>query len=131
MPMESPYRWAIIQLAEDSAQQTPSKVVDDTTAQCRVGKCGCLSKFVTAGESHGVCDGQNESDDYERSVFQLPMATRSRSKRVLTNQTEPNHTDQSHDSEDSQAHPESWGHIQAQPEESLVCGCHSADIWIG
>lgn len=52
------------------------------------------------------------------------------SNRELTNQTEPDHSHKSHDSQNSQTHPESRCHIQAQPEEALVGGCHGANIGV-
>lgn len=49
----------------------------------------------------------------------------------LTNQTQPDHAHQSHDGENRKTHPQSWCDVQAQPEETLIGGCHGADIGVG
>lgn len=49
----------------------------------------------------------------------------------LTDQTEPDNTHESHNSQDRKTNPQSRRDIQAQPEEPLVGSCHSTDTWVG
>jgi hypothetical protein len=51
--------------------------------------------------------------------------------RGLTNQTQPDHANQSHDSQNRKTNPQGWCHVQAQPEESLIGSCHGADVRVG
>mgnify|MGYP001658301943 CR=1 FL=1 len=50
-------------LPEQPAQQATSDVVDDTTTQSRVGVVRGLTKLVTARESHGVGDCQDQGNN--------------------------------------------------------------------
>lgn len=54
-----------------------------------------------------------------------------RIQEVLTNETQPDDTDQPHNSQNSQSHPQSRCQIQAQPEEPLVRSGDGADIGVG
>lgn len=53
-----------------------------------------------------------------------------RSQGTLTNETQPDDTNQSHNGQNGQSHPQSRCQIQAQPEEPLVGGTDCPDIGI-
>lgn len=54
-----------------------------------------------------------------------------RAQEALTNETQPDHTDQPHNSQNGQSNPKSRCQVQAQPEETLVRGGDCADIGVG
>lgn len=51
-------------------------------------------------------------------------------KALLTNQAQPNNTAQSNDGQYRQANPERRRHIQAKPEESLICSRDPTSCWV-
>jgi hypothetical protein len=53
-----------------------------------------------------------------------------RAREALTNETQPDHTDQPHNSQNGQSNPQSRCQVQAQPEETLVRGADCADIGV-
>lgn len=123
-------------LSEEPAQQATCKIIHNSTAKRPVGKSRCLTELVAAGKCHRVGNGQNKGDAWmifiSIKILQSYLDRRGHwAQGTLTNETQPDDANQSHDSQNGQSHPQSRGQIQAQPEEPLVCGSDCSDVGVG